>query len=282
MKSSVRTATIRGYGIKYWTYGTASKPTIILVHGFTGSHEGFQYVLPHLSDYHVVVPDLPGFGESELGSDNWGIDDIATRVNEFVVSLGLKKPPYLVSHSMGGLIAAAMLARAPKLYHKKTVFISPATERIPWFDFRNIGAWASSAQYFVGKNLPVLGPKLVKSKLLSRIGSALIMTTPSRTLRKEIYQHHFKNLDYISSIAFYYQLHREIIRTGTLDYADKLKPFEVLLISGAKDIVTPLAGQRRFQQAVDGQIRVIPGVGHLLQYETPIAIAEAMREFLHS
>ena len=79
--------------VSYWTYHDTSKPTCIFIHGFTGSHEGFQYIIPDLERFHIIVPDLPGFGESKLGLEEFTIDELARKVNEFVRAMKLKTPP---------------------------------------------------------------------------------------------------------------------------------------------------------------------------------------------
>lgn len=272
---------IEHHTIKYWTYGDPGKQPLFFVHGFTGSNEGFQYIVPILEkDFYLVVPDLPGFGESELGSDEWGIDEIARRVNVFAKSLKLSKKPHVIAHSMGGVVAASMLAQNPELYHTKAVFISPHVEPIK--GLRKVGAAMPTLQYGFGKKVPVLGPKVVKSKLYSRAATKAIMTAKEKELKKKIYQHHFRNLDFISSIGFYHNMHREIIKTGTIDYAHKLQHLHTLIITGNKDNVTPFVTQKRFQDVLHAKLHTIPGVGHLLHYERPTEVAAALREFLLS
>lgn len=267
--------------VRYWTYGAKQKPTLVFIHGFTGSHEGFQYILPQLEkDFYCIVPDLPGFGESKLGFETWTIDELAKRVNTFVAALGLRQPPYLLSHSMGGLVAASMLAQAPELFAKKTVFISPVAEKVNYFDSRKLGVLLGSLQYYLGAKVPHFGPKLVGSKLLSKIATSFIMTAKHPEMRGKIYQHHYDNLDYISSIDYYLQLHRDINKKGTIDYADALKQFNVLIVAGDKDNVTPLAGEKKLAKKVGAQLEIIPGVGHLAHYETPEAISRAVQHFL--
>ena len=267
--------------VRYWTYHDEKKPAAVFIHGFTGSHEGFQYIIPELTGLHVIVPDLPGFGESKLGLDGFTIDELARKVNQFVASLALREPPFLVSHSMGGLVAASMLHQNPELFAKKTVFVSPVATKVNYLDHRKVGELLGRLQYFVGKSVPKAGPKVVKSRLISRIATALILTTNESELKKVINQHHFKNLDFISSIDFYYQLHVNINKKGAVDYADSIKKFDVLLITGNKDNVTPLATEKKLAHAVAAKLVVIPDVGHLLHYEKPREVAAAIAEFLN-
>lgn len=267
-------------GIRYWTSHETAKKTAVFIHGFTGSHEGFQYIIPKLPWLHCIVPDVPGFGESELHADHQSIDAIALKLNQFVSSLKLKEPPVLISHSMGTLVAASMLEQAPELYDKKTVFISPVATRVGFFDKRKLGELVGRWQYFIGMKVPVAGPKLVKSRLLSRLATKLLLSTKNAELRKAIYGHHFKNLNFISSIELYYRLHREINKRGVADHADSLRTFEAKIIAGDKDAVAPLAGSKHLSELVNASLHTIPGAGHLAHYESPEAIAAALTRFL--
>ncbi len=95
----------------------ADAPTLVLVHGYTGSKENW-YRMARAFDgrYRLVIPDLPGWGQSERkpGGD-YGYVAQSKRLSEFLalpeVSGG--KPVTLVGHSMGGGIAALTAARYP-------------------------------------------------------------------------------------------------------------------------------------------------------------------------
>ena len=59
-------ATVDGSNIFYREAGPKSRPTILLLHGFPTSSHMFRNLIPALADrYHVVAPDLPGFGFSD-------------------------------------------------------------------------------------------------------------------------------------------------------------------------------------------------------------------------
>lgn len=270
------------HDVAYWAYHETDKPVCIFIHGFTGSHEGFQYIIPMLTDFRIIVPDLPGFGESKLGLDKFTIDELAKRLNRFVRELNLPVPPFIVGHSMGGLVVASMLAQAPELYNEKAVLVSPVATKVNYLDSRKVGELLGRLQFFLGKTVPGAGPKLVKSRLISRISTAIILTANQPKLKQQIRDHHFKNLDYISSIDFYYQLHVNINKKGAIDYAPHLnKKFKVLIITGDKDNVTPLATEKKLAAALkDSTLHIIKGVGHLLHYERPTEVAAAIHAFL--
>lgn len=267
--------------ISYWTYHPEATTTMVLIHGFTGSHEGFQYIVPLLPHIRFIVPDLPGFGQSTIGRDDWSIDGIARLANEFVASLKLKTPPHILGHSMGGLVVSSMLDQAPKLYDKRAVLLSPVPTAIRRNDSRRSGAVLGALQYMVGHRVPKVGERIVKSRTITRAITKLIMTTTDKELQKEIHNHHFKNLDYISSIEFYSKLHSDINRQGAIDHADALKNFDVLLITGDADSVTPLKEMQKLIMAIKPlELIILPDVGHLAHYEKAPDVSRAVEAFI--
>ena len=95
----------------------ANAPTIVMIHGFTGSKENWYPVARELRDrYRLVIPDLPGWGESERKPDvDYGFVAQAERVAAFIRAVSPGKPVVLLGHSMGGGIAALVAARHPEL-----------------------------------------------------------------------------------------------------------------------------------------------------------------------
>ena len=103
-----------------WVYAErasndANAPTIVFVHGFTGSKENFYPLARSLDGrYRLVIPDLPGWGESErLPRENYGYLAQSERLAAFIHSVSPDTPVVLVGHSMGGGIAALVAAGHP-------------------------------------------------------------------------------------------------------------------------------------------------------------------------
>ena len=96
-------------------------PTIVMVHGFTGSKENWYPLAQRLRGrYRLLIPDLPGWGESERqpGGD-YGYSAQAAHLAQFIEQVarrrGGKGGIVLLGHSMGGGIAALTAARHPQL-----------------------------------------------------------------------------------------------------------------------------------------------------------------------
>ena len=62
-ETKVSTITADGVEIFYRYAGSPTNPTVLLLHGFPSSSHQYRNLIPLLSPhYHVVAPDLPGFG----------------------------------------------------------------------------------------------------------------------------------------------------------------------------------------------------------------------------
>jgi pimeloyl-ACP methyl ester carboxylesterase len=90
-----RTADVDGYEIFYREAGDRSKPTLLLLHGFPTSGHMFRDLIPLLSDrFHLVAPDLPGFGRSALparGQFTYSFDNLAKVIGRFTEVIGLDR-----------------------------------------------------------------------------------------------------------------------------------------------------------------------------------------------
>jgi pimeloyl-ACP methyl ester carboxylesterase len=66
-QTSFRSEVIDGLKIAYREAGDPSKPTILLLHGFPTSSHMFRNLIPKLAEtYHVIAPDFPGYGASDM------------------------------------------------------------------------------------------------------------------------------------------------------------------------------------------------------------------------
>lgn len=64
---SYKSETIGGIKVAYREAGDPAKPTVLLLHGFPTSSHMFRNLIPALAkNYHVIAPDYPGFGASDM------------------------------------------------------------------------------------------------------------------------------------------------------------------------------------------------------------------------
>ena len=89
-------------------------PTILLLHGYTGSKDNWTRFAVYLTkDYRVVIPDLPGYGESSMIEEaSYDLSNQMSRLHKFAQAIELKKF-HVAGNSMGGLFAGTYAARYP-------------------------------------------------------------------------------------------------------------------------------------------------------------------------
>jgi pimeloyl-ACP methyl ester carboxylesterase len=96
------------------TAGDASKAALVLLHGFPNSSRMFRDVIAPLSgSVHVVAPDLPGFGASDLPPEP-SFDMLASSIEELLSRLGVGRR-FLYVHDFGAPVAFHLAMRNPEL-----------------------------------------------------------------------------------------------------------------------------------------------------------------------
>jgi len=89
---SYRTADVDGFGVYYRQAGTPGQPKLLLLHGFPSAGHMFRDLIPLLSDrYHIIAPDLPGFGNSATPPGRLTFDRIADIVDRFTETVGFDR-----------------------------------------------------------------------------------------------------------------------------------------------------------------------------------------------
>jgi pimeloyl-ACP methyl ester carboxylesterase len=88
-------AVVDGTKVFYREAGEKSSPTILLLHGFPTSSHMFRNLIPALADrFHLVAPDLPGFGFSDAPDRNkfrYTFENLAKVIDRFTQTLGLDR-----------------------------------------------------------------------------------------------------------------------------------------------------------------------------------------------
>ena len=90
-----RTVDVDDVKIFYREAGPPGAPTLLLLHGFPSASHMFRDLIPLLADrFHLVAPDLPGFGQSDmpLREDfTYTFDNLAKRIDRFTEIIGLRR-----------------------------------------------------------------------------------------------------------------------------------------------------------------------------------------------
>lgn len=88
---------------------------LLLIHGFGGNKDNFTRIARQLESYHLIIPDLLGFGESSKPmTADYRSEAQATRLHELLQAKGLTSNIHVGGNSMGGAISVAYAAKYPK------------------------------------------------------------------------------------------------------------------------------------------------------------------------
>ncbi len=94
-KTLYKTIDVDGIKIFYREAGSPDKPTVVLLHGFPTSSHMFRNLIPILAQhYHVLAPDFPGYGYSDMPSMqdfDYSFDHFAAITNSFLEKLNISK-----------------------------------------------------------------------------------------------------------------------------------------------------------------------------------------------
>ncbi|KAK3674570.1 hypothetical protein LTR78_005656 [Recurvomyces mirabilis] len=87
--------------VHYAEAGNKSEPTLVLLHGFPSSSTQYRDFIPLMADkYHILAPDLPGFGLTKVPSNfQYTFDNITTVISAWLMALGVTSyAPYLFDY----------------------------------------------------------------------------------------------------------------------------------------------------------------------------------------
>jgi pimeloyl-ACP methyl ester carboxylesterase len=230
------------------------KPVVIL-HGWGDDSRSWQKFAAELGkNYDVIVPDLPGFGNSQAPQAPWGLDEYAKMVATFMQKLNVK-PYAILGHSNGGAIAIRGLGNH-MLKAEKLILLSSAGIR----------------GEYKGRNKAL--------RLITKTGKLLSVPLPKATkqrLRVKVY----KSVGSDMLVAEHLQeTFKKVVADDVRTDAGRLK-LPTLLIYGDKDTQTPLSYGRTFHELIkDSQLEVLNGIDHFVQLNAAPMILKLTKGFL--
>ncbi|MDW8405693.1 alpha/beta hydrolase [Chloroflexus sp.] len=114
-----RRIALRDLEIFYYDAGSATSPTLFLIHGLGDEADTWRAIIPPLTQsYRIIAPDLPGFGRSSGPNSGYSLTFFARAMAEFIAALGLQQVT-LVGHSLGAMIAQRLSIGLPHLIQQQ-------------------------------------------------------------------------------------------------------------------------------------------------------------------
>lgn len=230
-------------------------PPVLVLHGWGASIETVYPIVTGLEAVATVYAlDLPGFGQSELPPEPWGVEDYQAFMAAFMDALGIERAS-VVGHSNGGRVAIRMASTEPRRV-EKLVLVDSAGIR----PGRTFGWYRRVAMAKAGKHAARLfgrpGERL-RDMLVGRAGST----------------------DYLQAGA----MRPTLVRLVNADLREHMPRVQApaLLIWGSDDTDTPLAAAREMERLIpDAGLVVFEGAGHYSYLDQPARFATIVTHFL--
>lgn len=268
-----------GETVRYWAHNDTKKPTILMIHGFRGTHHGLQRIVDHLPDYRIIVPDLPGFGASDALKTEHTLDAYVQFVHEFRAFIEQDSAFYVLGHSFGSIVVSHYAAAYPHEI-KKLVLVNPIGAPALEGSRRTMTKLAVT-YYWIGRKLPErLARTWLGLKPITKIMSITMRKTTNRELRRYIDQQHYAHFSTFASPKQLAEAFNTSVSHDVKQVADSIAA-PTLIIAGDKDDITDIGNVRVLHQKIAGaELVVIENVGHLTHYETPDQVAAAIKTFI--
>lgn len=206
--------TIKDVDINYIEYGKGKD--VILLHGWGQNISMMKPIGDPLSkNNHIIIMDLPGFGESNEPKIAWNLNDYEEMLHEFIKKLKLKDV-VLIGHSFGGRISA--MYAADHNVSKLILLSSPLIKK-------------KKSESFKNKALKFL-KKIIKSKKL-----------------EEFMKQKLGSTDYKNASPIMREVLVSAVNVDLLDYANRITA-PTLFITGDSDKMVPYWEYKKIEETI--------------------------------
>jgi len=254
---------INGVRTYYDEYGSGAP--VVLVHGLggTGTDIWKKQIADLAHDFRVVVYDLRGSGRSEVTPGPYTIELLASDLDALVQALGLGRVA-LMGHSMGGSIVLEYAATRPDSV-RAVVAVAAPTE----LPEQGKAGLETRAQTVEAEGM-----------------SAVAETVATNGLAPSFREAHPEEFQELISLLAGNNVHgyaaqcRALVAMDVTPHLGSIQA-PVLLVCGELDAVSPPAVNEANAAAVpDARVVQIPDCAHIVPWEKPEALREAVRPFL--
>ncbi len=241
-------------------------PAVVLLHPFPSHHEFWMPAVPALqSRYRLILPDLRGHGESEIGKGPAFMAKHAADVARVMDAAGVGKAAFIVC-SIGGYIVFEFLRR----YRGRASALALCNTR-PQPD-------TAEARANRLKNAEVVLEQGTEPFLQSMIPKLLGATTLSS--RPDLVEGALRMMRKMSPEDI------SLVLRGMAERPDSVPDLKrinlpTLILMGDEDTLTPEADGELMRQSIpNSRLKIIPKAGHYAPWERPEAVAPLLRQFL--
>lgn len=270
---SSKTITVQGKKVRYFTNGLKGEHPLLLLHGFMSDATSIVPLAEHMQvDQPVIVPDLPGFGESEALDSQEGLRAYVDWCQHFLQAMKIEAPSAIIGYSFGAYIAVLYTSLFPQSPETKLILLTPVV-KLGW----TARTYGRSFRFVIGKS----------RKTAERI-YALQYDMTTRYLAKvrhpgvknELMERRREELAYLDP-ELVIRLFSEFLEIDMLSYAARIK-VPTVIVTASEDNIVNAAATRHFSQLIKKPIIMVEilHAGHLLPIEEPMLLATTLKNYL--
>lgn len=261
-------ATINGVKMHYQVWGEG--PAILLLHGYTGSHQDWLFQIPLLSEAHqVVAMDQRGHGRSEAPSsaEAYSIEVFAQDARGLLQHLGIGKC-CLTGHSMGGFAALEFALEHPDMVTALVLVDTSSGE------FERVPGYAE------------LRARLDELARNEGLEAAFEHNATHNLMIRERFERHPELREIARQRMLQTSVDGYVYTGGAISswkpVTHRLREIKAptLVVVGEEDTPFMRASQIMKESIPHSQLLIIPGAGHSPHEETPTLFNEALLNFL--
>ena len=260
---------LNGAAIYYEEHGNGDE-TIVFAHGLLWSGQMYEAQVASLKDrYRCITFDFRGQGQSEATATGYDMDTLAQDALALIKER-VGKPVHFVGLSMGGFVGMRLAIHHPEWLLSLSLLETSADPE-PKENLLKYKLLPKVARMF---GMWIVAPQAMKIMF----GKTFLNDPARKSQRAEMRRRLLQN----DKINIGKAIEGVFSRQGVYEYLPSIKT-PTLIVVGDEDIATIPAKSRRMNTAIQGsQLVVIPHAGHTSTIETPDAVTNAIREFLHS
>ncbi len=220
---------------------------LLLLPGWGNSWEAWAPLIPELSRRHrLLIPDLPGFGQSQSPEHGWNMAEYSEWLAEFLRTQKIERLAGVLGHSFGGKLAA-------------------------------FGWWAENSSlppvekgFFLIDPSGITNGLSIPRQLIRSLAQSIprkLKRGPLANFRRRVYTKVLQETDYFSATKFQEETLNLILREDIRDHAIE-KDWPLHLAWGEYDPATPLWMAYEFAKiSAESEVFVVPQTGHFPHQE---------------
>ncbi len=264
---ALKRASVGELQVSYYEGGDPQQETVVLVHGFTADKDNWPRFARHLlDDYHVLIPDLAGHGESSWDAAwNYSMPAQAARLRAFLRQLQVG-PVHLAGNSMGGFLSATYAVHYPQSVRSLALLDaagvrspepSPMDERIAQGE--NPFFFDDPQEFLRFWNFAMQDPPWMPQLVVTHLGR-----------------------EHVARRGRYEKIFGDFAGKDLLDQRLGEIRAPTLIVWGDQDRLLDVSMARVYDAGIPAAKTILmEGVGHLPMIERPAESAAIYRKFLH-